>query len=256
MKKLIVCLLSLIFILNISFVCVLAANDDLGTGQSQVHIHGVGDIGNNKDAITLIVGDNEYQGQLQGSKLTVEMDSSFNGFDFSPDESMEVGYRNGDVSGILILTHQEGNGNNINKEHDMGLNNFRGSLKPAEPAPTDPEPGDGSDPAPLSDDGEDPVPPTVEPDPNQPIVEPEQPDPNPGGNNPEPVVPVSEKPDPDPTPSYPYYPVNVIDIPDEEVPKIVAPKTGDNILAQVVITLMSSGGIGVLTLGKRKNLIF
>lgn len=127
---------------------------------------------------------------------------------------------------------------------------------PIDPTPTDLIPDDGEDPAPQSDDEEDLVQPNIEPDPNQPIVEPDTPDPNPSGNDPEPVIPDSEKPDPDPAPSYPYYPVYVIDIPDEEVPKIVAPKTGDNILAQVVITLMSSGGIGVLTLGKRKNLIF
>lgn len=117
--------------------------DNTGTGQTQVHIHLNGTIGSNKDDVTIIVGDNEYHGSIQGSKLEIEMDTTDNGFDFGKDESMDVGFKNNTTgeTGTLTLTHKEGNGNNIGKEHDNGLNNFNGDVKPTEPpAPQPPAP--------------------------------------------------------------------------------------------------------------------
>ena len=108
-------------------------NGNTGTGQTQVHIHfqGEGNVGGNKDSITIIVGENQYTGSVQGSKLEIEMGSTDNGFDFGANESMEVGYKNNKTgeTGTIIMTHKEGNGGNIDKEHDNGLNNFYGSVK-------------------------------------------------------------------------------------------------------------------------------
>ena len=84
-------------------------NGNTGTGQTQVHIHfqGEGNVGGNKDSVTIIVGENQYTGSVQGSKLEIEMGSTDNGFDFGANESMEVGYKNNKTgeTGTIILTH-------------------------------------------------------------------------------------------------------------------------------------------------------
>ena len=101
-----------------------------GAGQTEVHIHGVKDIADNKDEVTITVGDKSYTGVLKGDKLTIEMGSTDNGFDFGKDESLEIGYKTANGSGTILIKHQEGNGANIGTEHDKGLNNFKGEVKP------------------------------------------------------------------------------------------------------------------------------
>ena len=101
-----------------------------GAGQTAVHIHGVKDIADNKDEVTITVGDKSYTGVLKGDKLTIEMGSTDNGFDFGKDESLEIGYKTANGSGTILIKHQEGNGANIGTEHDKGLNNFKGEVKP------------------------------------------------------------------------------------------------------------------------------
>ena len=101
-----------------------------GAGQTAVHIHGVKDIAGNKDEVTITVGDKSYTGVLKGDKLTIEMGSTDNGFDFGKDESLEIGYKTANGSGTILIKHQEGNGANIGTEHDKGLNNFKGEVKP------------------------------------------------------------------------------------------------------------------------------
>lgn len=108
-------------------------NDQTGTGQTQIHIHGVGEIGDNKDEVTVVIDGVAYTGTLEGGKLTIDMGTTDNGFDIAPDGSKEITYQNGDNSGTITVTHKEGNGNNINKEHDKGLNNFNGSVTPNTP---------------------------------------------------------------------------------------------------------------------------
>ena len=134
MKKILATLLALTLMFSLTSVAVSAKKEDTtGTGQTQVHIHGVGDIGKNKDKVTIIVGENRYEGELQGSKLEIEIDSTDNGFDFDKGESMDIQYEiEGGGKGTITITHQEGNGTNIGKEHDEGLNNFKGSVKPNE----------------------------------------------------------------------------------------------------------------------------
>jgi len=127
MRKIIVTITTLALLIGLMSVSALAAPGN-GTGQTQVHIHGVEGLAPNKSEVVIIVDGKEYSGTLQGSKLTLEMDSTDNGFDFGKDESMEVGYRVGDETGTLTLTHKEGNGNNVGKEHDEGLNNFNGTV--------------------------------------------------------------------------------------------------------------------------------
>ena len=101
-----------------------------GAGQTAVHIHGVKDIAGNKDEVTITVGDKSYTGVLKGDKLTIEMGSTDNGFDFGKDESLEIGYKTANGSGTILIKHQEGNGANIGTEHDKGLNNYKGEVKP------------------------------------------------------------------------------------------------------------------------------
>ena len=117
-------------------------NDNTGTGQTQVHIHGMSGLTDNKGTVTITVGDKEYTGTLNGSTLEIEMDSTDNGFDFDQGESMDIGYTTGSgASGTITLEHQEGNGTNIANGHDKGLNNFKGTIKPATPETTpDPTP--------------------------------------------------------------------------------------------------------------------
>jgi len=109
-------------------------NGNTGTGQTQVTIHLDGKIGENKDSITVVVDGQEYQGNIKGSTLEIEMDSTKNGFHFDQGSSMDIGYKNNNdgTSGTLNITHHEGNGKDIDKEHDSGKNNFDGTVKQPE----------------------------------------------------------------------------------------------------------------------------
>ena len=203
MRKMFALCMALALCVSMLAATVFASNENsngqgnTGTGQTQVHIHLDGSIGSNKDDVSIIVGDNEYHGSIQGSKLEIEMDSTDNGFDFGKDESMDVGFKNNTTgeTGTLTLTHKEGNGNNIGKEHDEGLNNFNGSVKPAEPAPTEPDP---TEPDPTEPDPTEPDP--TEPDPTEP--DPTEPDPTePDPTEPEPTDPSHRVPAPGESPT-------------------------------------------------------
>lgn len=202
-RKMIVTLAVLALLVGVMSVSALAASGT-GTGQTQVHIHGVEGLAPNKSEVVIIVDGKEYTGTLQGSKLTIEMDSTDNGFDFGADESMDVGYRVGDQTGTLTLTHKEGNGTNIGKEHDQGLNNFNGTVKqPENPTPENPTP---ENPNPENPNPENPTPENPTPEnPNPENPNPENPNPeNPNPENPNPENPNPENPNPEnPNPENP-----------------------------------------------------
>jgi len=149
MRRIVIGCMALALFISMIAVPAFAANDKkddhTGTGQTQVHIHLEGTIGGNKDSVTIIVDGKEYHGSIQGSKLEIEIEDTDNGFNFDKGESMDVEFKNNSTgeSGTLTLTHKEGNGTNIDKEHDKGLNNFNGTLKPTQPGPEpkpDPKP--------------------------------------------------------------------------------------------------------------------
>ena len=240
MRKITVLCMVLVFCIGIMTLPVLAANNgngkengngngNTGTGQTQVHIHMQdGNVGSNGDDVTLIVGDKEYEGNIQGSKLNIEMDSTDNGFDFGADESMEVSYKNNTTgeTGTITLTHKEGNGNNIGSEHDNGLNNFNGTVKqPTQPTPTEP--------------------PVTEPPVTEPPVDPPV--------NP-PVNPPAPQPQPQPQEEYPVMMLNddgLVTIDDGAVPLADVPRTGDISLLWMAMSSLAAGGL-ILVNKKRK----
>ena len=257
MRKLAAMCMALVLLVAMMAIPAFAKNDDPGTGQTQVHIHLDGSIGENKDSVTIIVGENEYQGSVQGSKLEIEMGTTENGFDFGAGESMEVGYRNNNdgTTGTITLTHKEGNGNNIGKEHDNGLNNFNGSVnKPIEPAPTEP-PVVPTEPPVVPT--EPPVVPTEPPVvPTEPPVVPTEP----------PVVPTEPPVVPTNPPAPPVTPVTppapqpriamvdgdgLITIDDGNVPLADVPQTGDFSTLLMALSSLSAGGL-ILINKKRK----
>ena len=112
-------------------------NGNTGTGQTQAKIHLDGDnIGNNGDSVDLFVGENKYEGKVQGGNLNVEMNTTDNHFNFGKEESLEITYINNTTgeTGTIILSHKEGNGGT---ENDKGKNNFNGSVAKT-PATTEP----------------------------------------------------------------------------------------------------------------------
>ena len=64
MRKSAVLCMALALCLSVMTVPAFASNGEgnTGTGQTQVHIHLEGTIGSNKDEVTIIVGDNQYNG--------------------------------------------------------------------------------------------------------------------------------------------------------------------------------------------------
>ena len=284
MRKITVLCMVLVFCIGIMTLPVLAANNgngkgngngngNTGTGQTQVHIHMQdGNVGSNGDDVTLIVGDKEYEGNIQGSKLNIEMDSTDNGFDFGADESMEVSYKNNKTgeTGTITLTHKEGNGNNIGNEKDEGLNNFNGTVKqPTQPTPTEPpvtEPPVTEPPVTEPPVTEPPVtePPVTEPPVTEPpVTEPpvtEPPVTEPPVTEPpvtEPPVtepPVTETPAPQPQEEYPVMTLNddgLVTIDDGDVPLADVPRTGDISLLWMATSSLAAGGI-ILLNRKRK----
>ena len=126
---------ALVLMVNILFPTVASAknenkkNGNTGVGQTQVHIHHVSGITANKGSVTITMEDGAtYSGILTGSTLTIEMNSTDNGFDIAKGESLTVPYATADgKTGMLTITHKEGNGDKIKDEHDQGLNNFNGT---------------------------------------------------------------------------------------------------------------------------------
>ncbi len=184
-----------------------------GTGQTQIHIHGVQGIGSNKDSITVVIGGVEYQGTIKGSTLVIDMDTTDNTLDIQLGESVDISFKNNtsNKSGTISVSHQEGNGNS---EHDNGLNNFKtdgvkwdNDTPDPEPKP-DPIPGDGDD------DGDDDKEPEPKPEPG--------PDPIP---LPDPIP----RPEPEPLPE-PDLPL----IPDEEVPLVDEPVMDEPVAEEII----------------------
>lgn len=125
-----------IFVLIIALFLLLNATPfgfaDEGVGQTQIHIHMKDEkIGENKDSITIVIDGQEYHGVISGSKIEIEMNTTENGFNFAKNESLDIDYYNNSdgTNGTITITYKEGNGNNIQNEHDKGLNNFNGVLK-------------------------------------------------------------------------------------------------------------------------------
>ena len=124
-----------ILMVNLLFPTVASAKNDnknngnTGVGQTQVHIHHVSGITANKGSVTVTMEDGtKYSGTLTGSTLTLEMGTTENGFDIAKGEALTVSYATGDgKTGLLTITHKEGNGDKIKNEHDEGLNNFNGT---------------------------------------------------------------------------------------------------------------------------------
>lgn len=273
LRKVISTVIVLALLIGVMSVTALAAPGN-GTGQTQVHIHGVAGIAPNKSEVVIIVDGKEYPGTLQGSKLTIEMDSTDNGFDFGADESMDVEYRAGDQTGTLTLTHKEGNGNNIGKEHDKGLNNFNGTVKQPDPIPENETPTDETpkDETPKDEDNGDPMP---EPEPNLPTSPREDPDVEieviPGDEpeipNEEPpyvpdidfpvIPPVVDEPaveieEPEvPLAEEPEIEEPIEEIPDEEVPLADVPYTGSMAILRIVLCGLSAAALAIT--GKRKQ---
>ena len=246
------------------------ADNGNGTGQTQIHIHLDGNIGDNKDSVTIIVDGKEYHGSIQGSKLKIEMNTTDNGFDFAQGESMDVNFvnNNNGSTGTLTLTHKEGNGNNIDKEHDKGLNNFNGSVKPeetepeaTEPEATEPEATEPEATEPEATEPEATEPEATEPEATEPeATEPEATEPEatePEATEPEATEPKATEPKktepkkPTKTPRTPVVVNSEIEISDEDVPLASAPKTGD--ISTLWIALSGVSAAGMILLGKKKE---
>ena len=128
LRKVLVTLLTASMVLGCASVTALAA----GSGQTKVHIHELGGLGDNKDEVEITVGDKTYYGKFKcDGKVEIEMNSTANGFDIEPGGSIEIQFTNTTkgTTTTVILTHKEGNGDKIDKEHDKGKNNFNGAVK-------------------------------------------------------------------------------------------------------------------------------
>ncbi len=173
----------LVFTMMISCISTRVYANKPGTGQTEIHIHNISGVAENKEYFTVTINGEQYSAVLTGSVVTVEMNTTDNVLGISKDESIEIPFTSSKGSGTMVVSHQEGNGH---QEQDEGLNNFKTvSIEFLDPDPgqtPDPDPGQTPDPDPGQ---------TPDPDPGQtPDPDPGQtPDPNPG-----------QTPDPDPTP--------------------------------------------------------
>ena len=252
MRSLMAVLACMAIVLSALQVPAYAKKDDkkTGTGQTQVHIHKVGQLGGNGTMVTIYVDGNAYSGPISGSKLTLEMNSTDNGFDFPKGGSMDVRYsvETGET-GTLTLTHKEGNGNNIKDEHDQGLNNFNAEVKPDQ-APKDEEPKDEEpkDEEPKDEEPKDEEPKDEEPKDEEPKDE-EPKDEEPKDEEPKDEEPKDEKStvfvhaDPAPTSDE----GELEEIPDEDVPLADVPQTGGSIFLWTIPALLSLAGLFLLT---------
>lgn len=219
-KKVLSIVLSLCIMIGLTSFAYAKKDNDLGEGQTEITIHidgGKDVVAENNEEFQICIGDEIYNAVWKGNHMTIKMDSADNGFDIGKDEFIDIGYSSSKGSGTIRVTHQEGNGSNIDKEHDNGLNNFKGELNQA----VIPLPGEDEDPYPT---------PTPEPDPPPTITDPEVPPVTPGEIPPvDPTIPESEKPvEPDKEPEIPPVIKNEDDeeiiIEDEEPPLAELPE--------------------------------
>ena len=190
----------LVFTMMISCISTRVYANKPGTGQTEIHIHNVSGVAENKEYFTVTINREQYSAVLTGSVATVEMNTTDNVLGISKDESIEIPFTSSKGSGTMVVSHQEGNGH---QEQDEGLNNFKtvsiefldpdpGQTPDPDPSQTpDPDPGQTPDPAPGK---------TPDPDPGQ------TPDPDPGqtpdpdhGQTPDPDPGKTPDPTPDPT---------------------------------------------------------
>lgn len=86
-----------------------------GTGQTQIHIHNVSGVAKNKECFTVTIKGVQYSAVLTGSVATVEMNTTDNVMEISKDETIEIPFTSSKGSGVMVVSHQEGNGD---KEQD------------------------------------------------------------------------------------------------------------------------------------------
>lgn len=112
----------LVFTMIISCISTKVYAKKPGTGQIQIHIHNASGTAENKEFFTVTINDVQYSAVLTGSVVTVEMNTTDNVLGISKDETIEIPFTSSKGSGVMVVSHQEGNGN---KEQDEGLNNFK-----------------------------------------------------------------------------------------------------------------------------------
>lgn len=111
----------LVFTMMISCISTRVYAKKPGTGQTQIHIHKASGVAENKECFTVTINGVQYSAVLAGSVATVEMNTTDNVLGISKDETIEIPFTSSKGSGVMVVSHQEGNGD---KEHDKGLNNF------------------------------------------------------------------------------------------------------------------------------------
>ena len=96
---------------------------NFGTGQTMVHLHGLGGLCENKKTVEVKVGEKTYTATLNGSTLSFDMGTDAN--TLTP--GTKIPYKvltgkNAGETGIITVGKQEGN---TQSEHDKGLNNYK-----------------------------------------------------------------------------------------------------------------------------------
>ena len=226
------------------------------SNQTEVHIHRLSGITVNKGSVTITLPDGtSYTGMLTGSTLTLDIGSPDNGFHIDKNETLTVSYTTSDNrSGVLVISHKEGNGTNIPKEHDKGLNNYNGSYTESVPTTTTQQVVPTTQPVVTTL----PAAPTVQPTvpttlPAAPTTQPVVPTTLPNIQIPDEDIPLDEIPDiVIPDEDIPLDETPHIDIPDEDVPLDENPKTADPALLLFASAALSGSGLGLLLLKKKR----
>ena len=226
------------------------------SNQTEVHIHRLSGITVNKGSVTITLPDGtSYTGMLTGSTLTLDIGSPDNGFHIDKNETLTVSYTTSDNrSGVMVISHKEGNGTNIPKEHDKGLNNYNGSYTENVPATTTQQVVPTTQPTvPTTL----PAAPTVQPTvpttlPAAPTTQPTVPTTLPAAPTTQPVVPTTLPNIQIPDEDIPLDEIPDIVIPDEDVPLDENPKTADPALLLFASAALSGSGLGLLLLKKKK----
>ena len=228
----------LVFTMMISCISTRVYANKPGTGQTEIHIHNVSGVAENKEYFTVTINGEQYSAVLTGSVATVEMNTTDNVLGISKDESIEIPFTSSKGSGTMVVSHQEGNGH---QEQDEGLNNFKTvSIEFLDPDPgqtPDPDPGKTPDPTPD---------PTLDPTPDlTPDTEPI--------SDPDPILETDTTPDPEvtPEPTSDPEPQQTITTATEYVPK--TGETGAIPFAYGIMGMSGTGLAGILVRRKKRR---
>ena len=118
MNKMTAAILTMVMILTLAPASAFAANNK---NESYIQIHGMRDFADNRETVTVKIGEKEYDAELQGETLKVLDVDDETKESIEALEKFEVGYRKGEETGKLALgPHSNGSVNANTHKNDNG----------------------------------------------------------------------------------------------------------------------------------------